>query len=149
MLSRVLLAFLSTRDTQWFVEMPLDLRLLAFTAGIAVTTCVLFGLLPALQASRTDPIEAMKSGGRGIAGGGARVSVRRALVVSQVALSLVLLVGSLLFVRSLRNLLTLDAGFRRDRILSSPPITRACGSRARAGSPSGTGCSTACARSPA
>ncbi len=116
-LSRVLLAFLGTRDTQWFVQMPLDLRLLAFTAGIAVTTCVLFGLLPALQASRTDPIEAMKSGGRGIAGGGARLSVRRALVVSQVALSLVLLVGSLLFVRSFRNLLSLDAGFRRDRVL--------------------------------
>ena len=116
-LSRVLLAFLGTRDTQWFVQMPLDLRLLAFTAGIAVATCVLFGLLPALQASRTDPIEAMKSGGRGIAGGGARLTVRRALVVSQVALSLVLLVGSLLFVRSLRNLLSLDAGFRRDRVL--------------------------------
>ena len=116
-LSRVLLTFLGTRDTHWFVQMPLDLRLLAFTAGIAVTTCVLFGLLPALQASRTDPIEAMKSGGRGIAGGGARLSVRRALVVSQVALSLVLLVGSLLFVRSLHNLLSLDAGFRRDRVL--------------------------------
>ena len=46
----------------------------------------------------------MKTGGRGIAGAGARLSVRRALVVSQVALSLVLLVGALLFVRSLRNL---------------------------------------------
>ena len=116
-LGRVLVTFLSTRDTQWFVAMPLDLRLLGFTAGIAVLTCVLFGLLPAIQASRTDPIEAMKSGGRGIAGGGARLSVRRALVVSQVALSLVLLVGALLFVRSLRNLLSLDAGFRRDHIL--------------------------------
>ncbi len=116
-LSRVLLSFLSTRDTQWFVRMPLDVRLLAFTTGVAVATCLLFGLLPALQASRTDPIEAMKAAGRGIAGGGGKLSVRRALVVSQVALSLVLLVGSLLFVRSLRNLLTLDAGFRRDHVV--------------------------------
>ena len=55
----------STRDSPWFVAMPLDLRLLGFTAGLAVLTCVLFGLLPAVQASRTDPIEALKSGGRG------------------------------------------------------------------------------------
>jgi putative ABC transport system permease protein len=116
-LSRLLVTFLSTRDTQWFVSMPLDLRLFAFTAGLAALTCVLFGLLPAVQASKTDPIEAMKAGGRGIAGSGGRLSVRRALVVAQVALSLVLLVGSVLFVRSLRNLLTLDAGFSRDHIL--------------------------------
>ena len=124
------MSFLSTRDTQWFVEMPLDLRLLAFTAGIAVAH--VRALRPAARpagVSRTDPIEAMKSGGRGIAGGGARLSVRRALVVSQVALSLVLLVGSLLFVRSLRNLLSLDAGFRRDHILV---VTRRLHAPARA-----------------
>jgi len=124
-LSRFLVAFLTTRDDTWFVAMPLDLRLLAFTAGVAVLTCVLFGLLPAVQASRTDPIEAIKTGGRGVAGAGARLSVRRALVVSQVALSLVLLVGSFLFVRSLGNLLSLDAGFTQDRILAiSADFTR-------------------------
>jgi putative ABC transport system permease protein len=116
-LSRFLVAFLSTRETRWFVDMPLDWRLLAFTVGLAALTCVLFGLLPAVQASRTDPIEAIKTGGRGIAGAGARMSVRRVLVVTQVALSLVLLVGSVLFVRSLRNLVSLDAGFSRDHIL--------------------------------
>ncbi|HKD16268.1 MAG TPA: ABC transporter permease, partial [Thermoanaerobaculia bacterium] len=124
-LSRLLVMFLATRDDSWFVAMPLDLRLLAFTAGVAVLTCVLFGLLPAVQASRTDPIEAIKAGGRGVAGAGARLSVRRALVVSQVALSLVLLVGSFLFVRSLGNLLALDAGFQQDRILTvSTDFTR-------------------------
>jgi len=117
-LSRLLVSFLSTQDSPYFVDMPLDLRLLAFTAAVAILTCALFGLLPAVQASTTDPIEAMKAGGRGVAGAGAKLSVRRALVVSQVALSLVLLVGALLFVRSLRNLLTLDAGFRQDHILS-------------------------------
>jgi predicted permease len=124
-LSRLLVAFLTTRDDSWFVAMPLDLRLLSFTAGVAILTCVLFGLLPAMQASRTDPIEAIKTGGRGVTGAGARLSVRRALVVSQVALSLVLLVGSFLFVRSLGNLLTLDAGFAQDRILTvSADFTR-------------------------
>jgi predicted permease len=117
-LSRALVAFLRTREAPWFVETPLDLRLLAFTAAIAALTCALFGLLPAVQASRTDPIEAIKTGGRGITGAGARLSVRRALVVTQVALSLVLLVGSLLFVRSLVNLQSLDAGFQRDHILA-------------------------------
>ena len=117
-LSRLLVSFLSTADSPWFVDMPPDLRLLGFTVGVAALTCIAFGLLPAVQASRTDPMEAMKTGGRGVAGAGAKLSVRRALVVSQVALSLVLLVGALLFVRSLRNLLTLDAGFRRDQILS-------------------------------
>ena len=124
-LSRLLVTFLATRDDTWFVAMPLDLRLLAFTAGVAILTCVLFGLLPAVQASRTDPIEAIKTGGRGVAGAGARLSVRRALVVAQVALSLVLLVGSFLFVRSLKNLLALDAGFQQDRIVAvSADFTR-------------------------
>jgi len=117
LLSRLLVTFLNTGETRWFVAMPLDLRLFAFTAGLAGVTCVLFGLLPALQASRTDPIEAMKSGGRGVAGGGARLSIRRSLVVVQVALALVLLVASLLFVRTLSNLRTLDPGFARDHLL--------------------------------
>jgi predicted permease len=116
-LSRVLVAYLTTRGGRWFVAMHPDARILAFTAAVAALTCVLFGLLPALQASRTQPIEAMKTGGRGTAGGGARMAVRRALVVAQVSLSLVLLVGALLFVRTFRNLLSLDAGFRRDHLL--------------------------------
>jgi predicted permease len=116
-LSRVLVAYVSTRDTRWFVAMRPDGRILLFTAVVATLTCVLFGLLPALQASRTQPIEAMKTGGRGTAGGGARMAVRRALVIAQVSMSLVLLVGALLFVGTFRNLLSLDAGFRRDHVL--------------------------------
>jgi len=116
-LSGLLLSYLSTGDTRWFVALHADARLFAFTAGIAALTCVLFGLLPALQASRTEPNEALKSGGRGVAASGPRVLVRRALVVAQVSLSLVLVVGALLFVQTFRNLLSLDAGFRRDHLL--------------------------------
>lgn len=116
-LSRLLLSFLTTQDARWFVDLRMDWRLLAFAAALTTVTCILFGLLPAIQASRTQPIEAIKAGARGIAGGKSRLGVRRALVVSQVSLSLVLLVGALLFVRTLRNLLSLDAGFRRDHIL--------------------------------
>jgi len=124
-LSGLLLSYVSTRDARWFVPLHADARLFAFTAGVAALTCVLFGLLPALQAARTEPNEALKSGGRGVAGRGPSVLVRRALVVAQVSLSLVLVVGALLFVQTFRNLLSLDAGFRRDHILvTETDVTR-------------------------
>ena len=115
--SRVLVAFLSTHDGQIFVELTPDWRVLGFAAALAILTCVLFGLAPALQASRTDPGVVMKAGGRGTTAARDRLLLRRALVISQVALSLVLLTGALLFVRTFRNLLTLNAGFQQDHIL--------------------------------
>jgi len=116
-LSRFLVAYLSTQGNRLFVDMRADWRVLGFTASLAVLTYVLFGLTPALRATRIAPVEILKSNGRGMTTGRERFSLRRGLVVSQVAVSLVLLVGALLFVRSLRNLLTLDAGFRQDGIL--------------------------------
>ena len=116
-LSRFLVAFLSTQEDPLLVDLGLDWRVLGFTAGVAILTCVLFGLAPALRATRANPGAAMKSGGRGLTASRERFGLRRMLTVSQIALSLVLLVGALLFVRSLRNLLTLDAGFRQDGIL--------------------------------
>lgn len=115
--TRVLVSFLSTSEQPVFVDLSPDWILLAFMAALTFATCAIFGVVPAVQASRTDPNDALKAGGRGIAGSRTRFGVRRALVVSQVSLSLVLLVGALLFVRTLRNLTTLDAGFRQDRIL--------------------------------
>jgi predicted permease len=97
--------------------MTLDWRVLGFAAGLAVLTCILFGLMPALQASHTDPGSAMKANGRGVTSGRNNFALRRILVVAQVALSLVLLTGALLFARSLRNLLTLDIGFQQDHLL--------------------------------
>jgi predicted permease len=116
-LSRALVAFLSTPQNRVFIELTPDWRLLSFAAGLALLTCLLFGLTPAIQASRTEPGAAMKASGRGATAGRDRFVLRRALVVSQVALSLVLLTGALLFVKTFRNLLTLDAGFRQDHIL--------------------------------
>ena len=91
--------------------------MLAFAALVAALTCVLFGLTPALRATRIEPGAAMKSTGRGLTAGGGRFSLRRALVVVQVALSLVLVASALLFSRSLNKLMSVDAGFKQEGIL--------------------------------
>ncbi len=116
-LSRYLVSFLTTSNNGLFIELAPDWRVLAFTAAVALLTCILFGLTPALRATRTAPAAAMRASGRGLTGDRERFGLRRLLVVTQVALSLVLLVGALLFVRTLRNLLTLDAGLREDGLL--------------------------------
>ncbi len=116
-LSSGLVSFLATGRNPLFLELEPDWRVLVFTAAVAVLTCVLFGLTPALRATRTPPSAAMKGSGRGLTADRERFGLRRILVVSQVALSLVLLVGALLFVGSLRKLMILDAGFRQDGLL--------------------------------
>jgi putative ABC transport system permease protein len=116
-LSRFLVSFISTQGNPLFVDLQPDWRVLGFTAALAVFTCVLFGLAPALRATNTAPGAVLKASGRSMTASRERFGLRRILVVSQVALSLVLLVGALLFVRSLRKLATLDAGFRQDGIL--------------------------------
>jgi len=117
MLSGVLVAMISTQSDTMFLDLAPDYRVLGFTAGLAVLTCVLFGLAPALRATRNSPASSMRASGRGLTANRERFGLRRILVVTQVALSLVLLVGALLFVGSLRNLINLDAGFLEDRIL--------------------------------
>jgi putative ABC transport system permease protein len=117
LLSAVLVAFLSTQQNPIFLDLKPNWHLLGFAAVLAILTCILFGLTPAIQASRTDPGAALKSSGRGATAGRERFLLRRALVVSQVALSLVLLTGAFLFVRTLSNLLTLPTGFQQDHLL--------------------------------
>jgi predicted permease len=117
-LIRALIAFLSTQNNPVFVGLALDLRMLGFTAAMAVATCLLFGLLPALRATRIAPAAAMRAGGRGTTAGRERYGLRRALVTAQVALSLVLLVGALLFVRSLQKLLDVQPGFRPEGVVA-------------------------------
>jgi predicted permease len=92
--------------------------MLGFTAAVAAGTCLLFGLLPAMRATRVAPAAAMRAGGRSVTAGRERHSLRRALVTAQVALSLVLLVGAVLFVRSLQNLLAVQPGFRPEGVLA-------------------------------
>ena len=116
-LSRGLVSFLGTQFARWSLDLTPDGRVLAFTAALAVLTCLLFGLAPAIQATRTSPGEAMKTASRGTTAARGGLRLRRALVVTQVALSLVLLVGALLFVKTLRNLQTVDTGFDRERVL--------------------------------
>lgn len=117
-LSRALVAFLTTAGNSMFVDLALDGSVLGFTAALAVGTCLLFGLLPALRATRIAPASVMRASGRGLSAGRERFSWRRALVIAQVALSLVLLVGALLFVRSFRNVLAVDPGFRPEGIVA-------------------------------
>ncbi len=117
-LSRTLVVFISTSNNPLFVNLAPDWRMLSFTAGLSVLTCLLFGLLPALRATYLSPASTMRAGNRSFTTGRAQSSLRRTLVVAQVALSLVLLFGALLFVRSLNNLLTIDAGFRPEGILT-------------------------------
>jgi putative ABC transport system permease protein len=116
-ISRFMVGFLTTENNRIFVELSVDWRIFAFTAALGVLTCLIFGLVPAVRATGMAPGIAMKAGTRGSTDTRERFGMRRALVVAQVALSLVLVVGALLFVRSLRNLMTLDAGFRQDGIL--------------------------------
>ncbi|MGB2671368.1 MAG: ABC transporter permease [Candidatus Acidiferrum sp.] len=116
-LGQVLVASLSTQHDPLFIDLGTDWRVLGFTTALAALTCLLFGLAPALRATSVSPIEVLKEGARGTTGSRARFGLRRILVVAQIALSLALLVGALLFTRSLSKLDGVDAGFRRSGIL--------------------------------
>ena len=118
-LSRFLVSFLSTGTNPVFLDLTPDWRVLAFAIGLALLTCVLFGLAPAIRATRIDAGVVMKTAGRGMTASPARFTMRRALVVAQVALSLVLVAGALLFSRSLGKLLTVETGFQREGVLAA------------------------------
>jgi predicted permease len=116
-LSRALIAFVSTPDNPVFLDMPTDWRVLGFAAALALLTTLLFGLAPALRAGNVVPGSVLKTGGRGMTAGRERFRLHRILVASQVALSVVLLAGALLFARSLQNLMTRNPGFQQNGML--------------------------------
>ena len=94
-----------------------DLRILAFTASVSLLVGLLFGLAPAFRATRVDVSSTLKDTSRGVIGGGARISIGKALVISQVAISLLLLIGAGLFLRTLQNLQQVDLGYPREKLL--------------------------------
>ena len=114
--NRALIALLSAgQQNAILLELHPDARVLAFTSAAALLTGLMFGLAPAFRATASGPIAALKEDTR--SHGRPRGRLSSGLVISQIALSMMLLIGAGLFVRTLRNLETLDPGFRHEGVL--------------------------------
>jgi len=114
---KALIAFLPANISGYNISSTPDYRMLGFTLAISLLTGILFGLAPAIQATKPDVAGTLKHEAASVAGGGGQLSFRKVLVALQVALSLVLLIGAGLFIRSLGNLRLLDPGFRTANIV--------------------------------
>lgn len=112
------LAIPADNPPPYWIRFTIDGPVLLYTLGISVTTGLLFGLAPALQALKTDLHETLKEGGRGMGGSFRRNRLRSLLVVAQVGLSLVLLVSASLFVRSFLNLEKETGGLKTDHVMT-------------------------------
>jgi putative ABC transport system permease protein len=110
-LTTLLVAQLASGFGSIFIDLSWNTQMFAFTAGVSILACLLFGLVPALKATALSPATALRAGARGLTMSRERFGLRRLLVVTQVALSLVLLLGALLFSRTLYNLLSIETGF--------------------------------------
>jgi predicted permease len=117
-LTRGLLAFLPTNGQPLVITARPDLRVLAFTIALTFLTSLIFGLVPALRASRPQPWTTLKETVGAVSGTGGSLFLRKSLVVTQVALSFLLLFGAGLFVRSLQNLKTADTGLGLDNLVT-------------------------------
>jgi putative ABC transport system permease protein len=99
-------------------RISVNLPVLGFTLGLSLLTGLIFGLVPALEATRFDLQDALKEGGKNVGGSARTGYLRNAFVVTQVALALVLLVGAGLLVKSLQRLQSVDPGFNPDNLLT-------------------------------
>jgi predicted permease len=115
---KALVMFLETAANPVVLHLTADWRLISFVATNAVLTSMLFGLVPALRVSFADPIAAMQQSSRGLTVDRHGARFHRGLVVGQIAVSLVLAVSALLFVRSFRNLTLVDTGFEQNGTLA-------------------------------
>jgi predicted permease len=113
--SRLLIHMVSDGRIPLHLNVPLDMRLLSFALCVTLSTALLFGTIPAFRATRVNLTDSLKDGRSQSAA--SRGPLAKVLVVSQVALSLVLLVGAGLFVRSLLNLTNVDTGFNKENVL--------------------------------
>ena len=113
-----LLVSLIPRDVPRISEVGVDARILLFTLVISVATGLIFGLVPALQASRFDLNQTLKDGVRGMTGGAGHSRLRSLLVVSEVAMALVLLIGAALLMKSFVRLLDVKPGFNPANVLT-------------------------------
>lgn len=114
--TRLLVGLLSTSRNSVFLDLSVDGRMLAFTAGVAIVTGILFGLAPAWRGTRVQPQNAMKANARGVIEG-SRFGLAKTLVMIQVALSVVLVVGAGLMLGTFWKLSSLDTGFDRQNVL--------------------------------
>ena len=113
-----LLVSLIPREVPRINEINVDARILLFTLAISVITGLIFGLVPALQASRFDLNQSLKEGVRGLTGGVGQNRLRSLLVISEVAMALVLLIGAALLMKSFVRLLDVKPGFNPANVLT-------------------------------
>ena len=101
-----------------FTDLHIDLRTLAFTFGLSMVTALMFGLVPALQISKPDLANSLKDGGRGAGSSGIRNRLRSGLVVSEIAITLILLVCAGLLIKTVLRITEVDKGFNSANILT-------------------------------
>jgi predicted permease len=125
---RMLVAMLSTEFDPLHVALGIDWRAAGVAAAVVAVTALAFGLLPAIQSSRFDPLPVLRSGGRSHTVDRRRAALQRGLVVGQLAICFVLVVSAMLFVRSLHNITATDVGFNPDGLkvvgFGTPIISR-------------------------
>jgi predicted permease len=125
--SRAIVLLISTRTSAVTLDLAMDWRVFAFTAGIGVMTGLLFGVAPAFRGTALTPADALRDHSRGVVSGGGRPNLGHALVALQVALSFVLVFGSILFVRTLVSLTTQPVGFDASHVLLASVDVRRTG----------------------
>jgi predicted permease len=116
--TKFLLQFLPTSETPHVITGRLDYRVLAFNFALSLATGVLFGLIPALRSTKPNLAPSLKDQVGAVAGGGSGVRFRKALVVAQVTVSVLLLIAAGLFIRTLRNLRFVDLGLKPQNLIA-------------------------------